>query len=158
MATAVTNLVDGNPADAVGVELSWGRSSSRFFSVREAHTAAGSTLHADGNVNLLATEGDLQVRGSDISAGGDASLTASKGNILLEAAQSDFSQHTESTSSSSSFSVGYSLGSGWYVGVSASGSEGTSDGEGTTTSTRTSLPAVRPRSTAAATLPCGARW
>lgn len=123
-----------NPSAAasVGINLSIGSSSSHSSSNYLENTASGSKVHADGNVSITATEGDLRVRGSTVEAGKDLSLDAQKGNLVLEAAGNGYIEESSHTSSSASIGVGFNVGAqnGFTINASASQSKGQGNGEG----------------------------
>ena len=130
----INNITDGKLPSSIGINVGLGRSESHATSQSEQNTAAGSVVHADGNVNITATQGDIQVRGSDINARQDLSLKAEHGNIALEAAQNTYSSESSHSSSSSSINVGVNVGggsTGFTVGASHSQGSGQGSGSGT---------------------------
>lgn len=120
-------------AGGVSVSLSVGTSQGSSNSVQTASTTHGSTLAAGGNVDIRATgagaNSDLTIQGSTVRSGRDVTLQADD-EIRLLAAKNTFAQH--STNSSSSASVGVSLGtSGYGITGAASRGRGRSDGSDT---------------------------
>lgn len=120
-------------AGGVSVSLSMGTSQNSSNSAQTASTAYGSTLVAGGNVDIHATgagaNSDLTIQGSTVRAGHDVTLQADD-EIRLLAAENAFDER--SRNSSSSASVGVSLGtSGYGITVAASVGRGRSDGSDT---------------------------
>ena len=128
---------DANAADQAGgvnLSISIGASQSKSKTTQNSSTAQGSTLAAGRDINIRATgadkDSDLTIQGSKVTAGRDIKLVADN-NINLLAAQSTADQ--KSTNSSSSGSVGISIGTGGFgITVSASGARGKSDGNDVT--------------------------
>ena len=129
---------NGSAGSNISINISVGASNSRSESTSEGSNAVGSTLAAGGSVNVIATDGDIHVKGSDITAiAGDAVLNAVNGNILLEAAENSYSQHSDSSGTSGSIGVGISLGkgqgkNGLTLNITAAAMQDKADGEGTT--------------------------
>ena len=124
---------DATVADQIGginVSLSIGSGKSSSDSVENRSTAAGSTVTAGGNLNIIASgaakDSTITIIGSEIKGGNNVTLQA-EGAIKLLAAQNTAEQH--STNSSSSASVGVSYGtSGLLFTASASSGRGNADG------------------------------
>ncbi|CAB3808901.1 hemagglutinin repeat-containing protein [Paraburkholderia caffeinilytica] len=147
LAAATTGLAAKNAIDAVasdptavggvGINVSLGTSHSNSNSTASSSTAAGSTVSAGHNVIIAAAgagaDSNINVIGSDISAGNNATLNA-EGNINLQAAQNSDSQ--TSTNSGSSASIGVTFGVGSQNGISfqlgVSGTKGNGNGSDTT--------------------------
>ncbi|MBK3824409.1 hemagglutinin repeat-containing protein, partial [Paraburkholderia aspalathi] len=147
LAAATTGLAAKNAADAVmrdptsvggvGINVSLGTSHSHSNSTASASTAVGSTVSAGRNVSIAAAgagaASNINVTGSDITAGNNATLNA-QGNINLHAAQNTDSQQSTNTGSSASigvtFGVGKSNGISFQAGVS--GTKGNGNGSDTT--------------------------
>jgi filamentous hemagglutinin len=147
LAAATTGLAAKNAADAVmsdptsvggvGINVSLGTSHSHSNSTASSSTAVGSTVSAGHNVNIAAAgagaASNINVTGSDITAGNNTTLNA-EGNINLQAAQNTDSQKSTNSGSSASigvtFGVGKSNGISFHVGVS--GTKGNGNGSGTT--------------------------
>ncbi|WP_423934986.1 hemagglutinin repeat-containing protein [Comamonas sp. 23] len=126
-----TQLMNGEMPTNIGINVSLGTSQSRSTSTYQQNTGAGSAVHADGNVHITATEGDLKVRGSAIDAGKDISLKADKGNIVLEASQNAYTTESGHSSSSASIGVGFNVGSsGVGFNVNAGYNQGSGQGSG----------------------------
>jgi hypothetical protein len=112
------------------ISQSLGTSKSHTLQTQDRQTAVASANLAGGNVKMQASEGDVRVRGSTIDAGGTVSLNADKGRVLLEAAQSKTTEHSESSSSSASIGAAISTQG---IGFTASGSRAKSNGDGAST-------------------------
>ena len=78
-------LKDGFNADDFSLNISIGSQKSKTESSSITTVAQGSTVKADGNVNITATEKDINIKGSDIS-GEDVSLAA-KGDVNITSAK-----------------------------------------------------------------------
>ncbi|KAA5919639.1 filamentous hemagglutinin N-terminal domain-containing protein [Achromobacter xylosoxidans] len=127
-----------NPIDKAGgvsIKLSLGASKSRSTTDRNASTAFGSTVAAGHDLTLIATgagrDSDINLIGSDLSAGNNALLKA-EGDILLRAARNATEQKTDSKSSSASIGIGYSTGgqqNGFTLELGASVGRGKADGK-----------------------------
>ncbi|MGF6599823.1 filamentous hemagglutinin [Paraburkholderia sp. GAS448] len=147
LAAATTGLAAKNAYDAVmsdptalggvGINVSLGTSHSNSNSSASSSTAVGSAVSAGHNVNITATgagaDSNINVIGSDITAGNNATLNA-EGSINLQAAQNTDSQ--QSTNSGSSASIGVTFGVGKSNGISfqvgVSGTKGNGNGSDTT--------------------------
>ncbi|WP_039051213.1 hemagglutinin repeat-containing protein [Comamonas thiooxydans] len=127
---AAQALAGGDPSKAASISISLGSSKSQSNTAQTSDSARGSTVKAGGNVNILAqgagTDSSILVRGSDITAGQDATLAA-EGDIRLQAAQNTAS--LGGSSSSSSGSIGVSVGQQTGITVSASKGRGNQAGD-----------------------------
>ncbi|SIT29110.1 hemagglutinin repeat-containing protein [Achromobacter sp. MFA1 R4] len=148
LALATTGLAAVNAYDAVaadpksagGVSLSinFGVSKSQSTTDRASSSVSGSTIAAGGDLTILAAgaaaDSDVTVTGSRLSAGNNAIIKAD-GDILLQAAQNTFEQHTKNKSYSGSVGIGVSANSqdgvGVMLNVSAGGGRGRADGKDT---------------------------
>ncbi|WP_395026499.1 hemagglutinin repeat-containing protein, partial [Comamonas odontotermitis] len=127
-----TQLMNGEMPTNIGINVSLGTSQSHSTSTYQQNTGAGSAVHADGNVHITATEGDLKVRGSAIDAGKDISLKADKGSIALEASQNAYTTESSHSSSSASIGVGFNVGSsGAGPNINAGYNQSSGQGSGT---------------------------
>ncbi len=134
-ALAAKNAVDAvqaNPSEAGGVNLSIsvGTSKSQSNTIQTSGSAAGSTVAAGGNINMIASgagqDSNLTIQGSTVKAGNNIALNA-ENEVKLLAAQNTADQH--STNKNSSASVGISIGTdGLLFTASASGGRGKADG------------------------------
>lgn len=96
-----------NPKEAFKISISLGASKSENTTINETTTAVGSRLSAGGATNITTTE-NIQIEGGSIE-GHDVALNAG-GDIQLTSGEN--TQHTDSENSSSSASIGISLGQG----------------------------------------------
>ncbi|WP_272572599.1 two-partner secretion domain-containing protein [Providencia sp. PROV258] len=115
-------------ADAFGVNVSYGSSSSKSTTKTQQNTASGSSLSAGDNVNLTATgkkegsQGNLTVQGSQVDAGKNITLTA-KNDINLTSATNTQTVDGKNESKGSSIGAGISTG-GWNVNASVNKGNG----------------------------------
>lgn len=116
-------LKDGFNADDFSLNINIGSQKSKTESSSSTTIAQGSTVKADGNVKITATEKDINIKGSDVS-GENVNLTA-KGDVNITS--SDNTNVSKSDSKASSGSFGVSFGTGGLTGVNAGYS--TSKGE-----------------------------
>ncbi|RDI15633.1 hemagglutinin repeat-containing protein, partial [Comamonas sp. AG1104] len=127
---AAQALAGGDPSKAASISVSLGSSKSQSNTAQTSDSARGSTVKAGGNVNIVAqgagADSSILVRGSDITAGQDANLAA-EGDIRLQAAQNTAS--LSGNSSSSSGSIGVSVGQQTGITVSASKGRGNQAGD-----------------------------
>ncbi|WP_254178461.1 hemagglutinin repeat-containing protein [Providencia rettgeri] len=118
----------GSVADAFGVNVSYGSSSSKSTTKTQQNTASGSSLSAGDNVNLTATgkkegsQGNLTVQGSQVDAGKNITLTA-KNDINLTSATNTQTVNGKNESKGSSIGAGISTG-GWNVNASVNKGNG----------------------------------
>ena len=103
---------------AFNINVGWGSSSSSETSNSISIVAKSSNLKAGGNVNIKATEKDINIHGSNVS-GEDVDLTAAK-DVNITAAENVNKTDTENKSSSYGFGVTFSTAGG--VGAYASAS------------------------------------
>ncbi|MTS79996.1 hypothetical protein GMD24_00210 [Phascolarctobacterium faecium] len=96
-------LKDGFNADDFSLNISIGSQKSKTESSSITTVAQGSTVKADGNVNITATEKDINIKGSDIS-GEDVSLAA-KGDVNITSAKNTNTSSSDSKASSGSIGV-----------------------------------------------------
>ncbi|WP_217483982.1 hemagglutinin repeat-containing protein [Achromobacter pulmonis] len=122
-------------AGGVSIKLSLGASKSRSTTDRNASTAFGSTAAAGHNLTIIATgagrDSDINLTGSNLSAGNSALLKAEDG-ILLQAARNTTEQKTVSKSSNASIGIGYTTGgqqNGFTLELGASLGRGKAQGE-----------------------------
>jgi filamentous hemagglutinin len=105
-----------------GVSVSVSIGSSQTTSEQTSHTETvnASNINASGNVNVTATDGDVNLKGTNVNAT-NVTLDATK-NINIDGA--DNKEQTTSNTSSSSWSVGGTIGTGFFGNVnSGSGKE-----------------------------------
>lgn len=120
--------------NTVGVMLSYGSQKSTSESRLAQQTASGSTLHAGRDMNIQATGGDLEVQGSELTAGRDAQLAA-KRDISLTSGENRQQMSGSNRSCGGSVGVGITAGSGsagFTVSASVNQSKGREKGSGLT--------------------------
>ncbi|WP_206860613.1 hemagglutinin repeat-containing protein [Lysobacter changpingensis] len=122
---------DGNVTGAGGMSLriGIGASSSKSDIATSETTVQGSTIRSNGEVAIVAREGDLTVSGSRIE-GEDVALAAKRG-IVLQSAQESTEQRERSEASSGEIGVTIGTEAGIGVYVSASAARGKGDGAST---------------------------
>ncbi|WP_373657490.1 hemagglutinin repeat-containing protein [Sporomusa acidovorans] len=108
------------------VSVSIGSSKTTFEQTTYTETANISNINAGDRVNIKATAGDVNLTGTKINAQ-DVTIEAVK-NINLAGAQNK--QQTDSKTSSSSWSVGGTIGTGFFG--NASKGSGKENGNATT--------------------------
>nr|WP_308694516.1 hemagglutinin repeat-containing protein [Xanthomonas albilineans] len=126
----------------INVAITVGGSRSHSESTQHSDTSKGSTLHAGGNVTLIATGGgddsNLLIRGSDVKAGNNLLLAADH-DITVESAQDTSEQHSRSKSGSAAIGVAVNYGAdGAAMGVTANASAAHGQGDGTDVTQRNS--------------------
>ncbi|MGV2865815.1 hemagglutinin repeat-containing protein, partial [Achromobacter sp. AGC39] len=130
LALATTGLAAANAYDAVAadpksaggvsVSINFGVSKSQSTADRASSSVLGSTVAAGQDLTIVAkgagSASDVTVTGSRLSAGSNAIIKAD-GDILLQAAQNTFEQHTKNKSYSGSVGIGVSANSEDGIGV-----------------------------------------
>ncbi len=144
---AMGNLSADSAKDAaqgagINVAITVGGSRSHSESTQHSDTSKGSTLHAGGNVTLIATGGgddsNLLIRGSDVKAGNNLLLAADH-DITVESVQDTSEQHSRSKSGSAAIGAAISYGAkGAAMGFTASASTAHGQGDGTDVTQRNS--------------------
>ena len=99
------------PESLFGINLSYGSQSSKSEQKQTTGQSQGSTLTAGGNLNIHATEGDINVQGSQLSAGKDIGLTAAR-DVNLWSGVNTSTLEGENESHGSSVGVGLNFGQG----------------------------------------------
>lgn len=142
---AAKDAMQGTGA-AVKVTLSVGSSSASSSNTLQQSIEQGSTVSAGRNVTVVATgdgttgadgyaaNGDITLRGAQISAGNNASFDAAR-DINFLSSQSSNQQDGTSKSGSGSVGVGFGLGgsqNGFTIEIAASAARGEMQGNGTT--------------------------
>ncbi|NUX52418.1 hemagglutinin repeat-containing protein [Paraburkholderia youngii] len=114
-------LADGGKPD-IGIKVSIGSSKSESQSSEDQTMQRGSSVQAGGTAGFVATNGDLTIAGSNISAN-DVILAAKNRVNVINTTDTD---STRSSNSSSSASVGvqYTLGGGFGVSAAMSNAHG----------------------------------
>jgi filamentous hemagglutinin len=113
-AGAAQNLATGQAPDAK-IELSWGSSSSKSTFTEDSTNHTGSTVKAGGTAAFVATGGNVDISGSDVSANNVILAAANQVNLT----NSTDTDRTRSTNESKSSGVGVSIGTNG-VGIDAS--------------------------------------
>jgi filamentous hemagglutinin len=142
---AAKDAMQGTGA-AVKVTVSVGSSSASSSSTLQQSIEQGSTVSAGRNVTVVATgdgttgadgyaaNGDITLRGAQISAGNNASFDAAR-DINFLSSQSSNQQDGTHKSGSGSVGVGFGLGgsqNGFTIEIAASAAQGQMQGNGTT--------------------------
>ena len=96
-------LKDGFNADDFSLNISIGSQKLKTESSSSTTIVQGSTVKADGNVNINATEKDINIKGSNVS-GEDVNLAA-KGDVNITSGKNTNTSSSDSKSSSSSIGV-----------------------------------------------------
>ncbi|MGF6481012.1 hemagglutinin repeat-containing protein [Paraburkholderia sp. JPY419] len=114
-------LADGGKPD-IGIKVSIGSSKSESQSSEDQTMQRGSSVQAGGTAGFVATNGDLTVAGSNVSAN-DVILAAKNQVNVINTTDTD---STRSSNSSSSASVGvqYTLGGGFGVSAAMANAHG----------------------------------
>ncbi|EIW0248496.1 TPA: hemagglutinin repeat-containing protein [Klebsiella pneumoniae] len=102
---------DSSPESMIGVNLSWGRQSSKSTQRQTQNTSRGSSLMAGNNLSIIATETDINVEGSQLQASGSALLNAAR-DVNLFSAENASTLSGKNESHGSSFGVGINFGQG----------------------------------------------
>ncbi|HZX77187.1 hemagglutinin repeat-containing protein [Lysobacter sp.] len=113
-----------------GMSLRIGIGASSSKSSVETHetTVQGSNIRSNGNVAIIAREGDLTVSGSRVE--GENVALAAKNDIVLQSAQESTEQRERSKASSGEIGITLGTEAGIGVYVSASAARGKGDGAG----------------------------
>jgi filamentous hemagglutinin len=102
---------DAAAASGIKVSIGVGSSSSNSQSDEQFTKGTGSTIKAAGNVTVIATEGDLNVKGSRVQAKNDLALMAAN-NVNIVASSDTQTHRSSNESSSASVGVSFGVGSG----------------------------------------------
>lgn len=137
---AAVNAYDAITADpaaggGLNVNINLGSSKSQSSSTRSSSSVSGSTVAAGGDLTIVAQgagqRSNVTVTGSNLSAGNNAAIKA-EGDILLQAAENTFEQHSKNKSTNASIGVGVTMGTqgfGFTLNAAASASRGNADGK-----------------------------
>lgn len=125
--TMKTGKTEGG--NGLSLRIGIGASSSKSSVETHETTVQGSTIRSNGDVAIIAREGDLTVSGSRVE--GENVALAAKNDILLQSAQESTEQRERSKSSSGEIGVTIGTEAGIGVYVSASAARGKGDGAGT---------------------------
>jgi hypothetical protein len=115
-------------ATGISLRVGLGASTANSHSTTHDDTTAGSSIRSDGDVTIVAKNGDLNVIGSQID-GKNVALAATGDLNLL----SQLEAHTQkSSSANASGEIGFSVGSQTGIYVTANVGKGIAHGNGTT--------------------------
>uniref|UniRef100_UPI000A6D1C61 hemagglutinin repeat-containing protein n=1 Tax=Gilliamella sp. Nev6-6 TaxID=3120252 RepID=UPI000A6D1C61 len=133
------NLQNGVPEASIGINLSLGSEKTKRTVNQEQHTVVSSGISAGHNVSIIATgngqkeSGDINIIGSQVSAGHDAMLKANH-DVNIVGQENTSKTDTKEKSSSGSVGVGYNFGgqkNGFNISANASHSKSREKGNGT---------------------------
>lgn len=116
-------------AGGMSLRIGIGASSSKSDVATSETTVQGSTIRSNGDVAIIAREGDLTVTGSRVE--GENVGLAAKNDIVLQSAQESTQQRERSKASSGEIGVTVGTEAGIGVYVSASAARGKGDGAST---------------------------
>lgn len=114
-------LTDGGKPD-IGIKVSIGSSKSQSQSSEDQATQRGSSVQAGGTAAFVATNGDMTIAGSNVSAN-DVVLAAKNQVNVINTADTD-STRCSNSSSSASIGVQYTLGGGFGVSAAMANAHG----------------------------------
>lgn len=123
-----------DPENLFGLNLSYGSQSSKSEQTNTQHQSQGSQLTAGGNLNIHATETDINVQGSQLQAGKDIGLIANR-DVNLWSGVNTSALDGSNESHGSSVGVGLNFGqgsSGLTVNASGNKGKGSESGNGIT--------------------------
>ncbi|WP_342354086.1 hemagglutinin repeat-containing protein [Gilliamella sp. ESL0250] len=133
------NLQNGTPEASIGINVSVGSEKTQRTVNQEQHTVVSSSISAGRNVSIIATgngekeSGDINIIGSQVSAGHDAMLKANH-DVNIIGQENTTKTDTKEKNSSGSVGVGYNFGgqkNGFNISASASQSKSREKGNGT---------------------------
>ena len=116
-------------AGGMSLRIGIGASSSKSDVATSETTVQGSTIRSNGDVAIIAREGDLTVTGSRVE--GENVGLAAKNDIVLQSAQESTQQRERSKASSGEIGVTVGTEAGIGVYVTASAARGKGDGAST---------------------------
>ncbi|ANB71739.1 hemagglutinin [Paraburkholderia phytofirmans OLGA172] len=114
-------LADGGKPD-IGIKVSIGSSKSQSQSSEDQATQRGSNVQAGGMAAFVATNGDMTIAGSNVSAN-DVVLAAKNQVNVINTTDTD-STRSSNSSSSASIGVQYTLGGGFGVSAAMANAHG----------------------------------
>ncbi|AXA80554.1 filamentous hemagglutinin (plasmid) [Achromobacter xylosoxidans] len=130
-------MADPGAAGGLNINIDLGSSKSQSTTKRESASIRGATVAAGQDLTVVAQGGgqasNVTMTGSSLSAGRNAAVKAD-GDIVLQAAQNTFEQHSTNKSTNASIGVGVTVGSqgvGFTLNVAASAARGRADGKDT---------------------------
>ncbi|WP_176701081.1 hemagglutinin repeat-containing protein, partial [Gilliamella sp. Bif1-4] len=133
------NLQNGTPQASIGINVSLGSEKTKRTVNQEQHTVVSSGVSAGHNLSIIATgngqkeRGDINIIGSQVSAGHDAMLKANH-DVNIIGQENTIKTDSKEKSSSGSVGVGYNFGgekNGFTISASASQSKSREKGNGT---------------------------
>ncbi|KDN09383.1 filamentous hemagglutinin family outer membrane protein [Gilliamella apicola] len=133
------NLQNGTPQASIGINVSIGSEKTKRTVNQEQHTVVSSGVSAGHNLSIIATgngqkeSGDINIIGSQVSAGHDAMLKANH-DVNIIGQENTIKTDSKEKSSSGSVGVGYNFGgekNGFTISASASQSKSREKGNGT---------------------------
>ncbi|SDF57329.1 hemagglutinin repeat-containing protein [Sporomusa acidovorans] len=128
----------GNPQDGLSLNVSLG--STKLTTEQNTHTenVNASNITAGGNVNITATEGNVNLKATNINAK-DITVDAKK-DINIESAQNKMDSDTKTSSSSAAISASFGLSTGSFGGLTGSANSGKGkENQSATTNTESQL-------------------
>ncbi|WP_176701067.1 hemagglutinin repeat-containing protein, partial [Gilliamella sp. Bif1-4] len=129
----------GTPQASIGINVSLGSEKTKRTVNQEQHTVVSSGVSAGHNLSIIATgngqkeRGDINIIGSQVSAGHDAMLKANH-DVNIIGQENTIKTDSKEKSSSGSVGVGYNFGgekNGFTISASASQSKSREKGNGT---------------------------
>ncbi|CAB3748826.1 tRNA nuclease CdiA-2 [Paraburkholderia solisilvae] len=117
----VKTLADDGKPD-IGIKVSIGSSKSESQWSEDQTTQRGSSVQAGGTAAFVATNGDLTIAGSNVSA--HDVVLAAKNKVNVTNATDTDSTRSSNSSSSASFGVQYTLGGGFGVSAAMANAHG----------------------------------
>ncbi|OCG53942.1 two-partner secretion domain-containing protein, partial [Gilliamella sp. Bim3-2] len=109
------NLQNGTPQASIGINVSLGSEKTKRTVNQEQHTVVSSGVSAGHNLSIIATgngqkeSGDINIIGSQVSAGHDAMLKANH-DVNIIGQENTIKTDSKEKSSSGSVGVGYNFG------------------------------------------------
>ncbi|KAF7275659.1 hypothetical protein GWI33_011452, partial [Rhynchophorus ferrugineus] len=131
---AAETASDAAKAANVSVSITYGEQKNSYENLSQSTTAAKSSVNAGGQVNLVATQSDINIIGSDIIGQQGTTLIADN-DINIRAAEQSSTEQSSNKNEGWNAGVAVSYGSnGLAFGVTAGGNAGKGHGDGTETS------------------------
>ena len=121
-----------DPSKGVSINVSIGSSKSKSESSSTTVVANGSNVKAEGDVKIISTEKDINIKGSNVE-GKDVTLDA-KENLNITASETTNKLEQDSKSSSASVGVGFDIATGQVSSVTISGSKSKGEVDANSTS------------------------
>ena len=121
-----------DPAHNLSLNVSIGSTKSKSESSSTTVVANGSNVKAEGDVKIISTEKDINIKGSNVE-GKDVTLDA-KENLNITASETTNKLEQDSKSSSASVGVGFDIATGQVSSVTISGSKSKGEVDANSTS------------------------